>query len=297
MALGAFPLEKIVEIGSEAYKGETAAALLLNHIQNNGVPRPELVESLLKIFGAACDIGHNKWPLQIRDIIKGKSLLDVGCGSTFYGAVLRALGATSYLGVDPRVDLARNTFRSRIKKGSVKLDLNLSAVVAAIEHVEFQKAFPQGRTFDLALLHTVTEHLEDVAGTFAAIADSLQPNGRMWFLHDNFYGWSGHHLEPHSIASFDPANEEHLKYADWNHIGYAPAPDHIFSTGLNRIRIDDLKAITSEFFDILSWDEVAEKDAIKRRLDNAILERRAEYTARELLTKHVICLAQVRRRP
>jgi hypothetical protein len=145
------------------------------------------------------------------------------------------------------------------------------------------------------LMHTVTEHLADIDETFAALRRSLRPNGVMWFLHDNFYSWAGHHGEPSSRASFDAENAEHLQLADWAHLDEAGGRDARYwqQKGLNRVRLDELRQATERHFAIDSWQEVPVSSKYRDRLTAEIKSTRGKgYTERELLTKHVICQAR-----
>jgi SAM-dependent methyltransferase len=246
---------------------------------------------LFRIYSAACEVGHHIWPNQIRGLLRDKDVLDVGCGTTLYGAVIRAFGAKSYLGTDPRVSLRRNTFRNRAKRGDTRTDVTLGQVLRTIPNVAYEPvgAIEMENRFDLALLHTVTEHLMDIETAFAQIARSLRPGGRVWFLHDNYYSWTGHHMPPHSLGAYQPGDPEHEKYVDWRHVDYDAAADHPTRTNVNRIRLDDLRKVTERFFEIESWEEVRDRKAVLNRLTPEIRERLSQYTERELTTKHAIC--------
>lgn len=45
-------------------------------------------------------------------------------------------------------------------------------------------------------------------------------------------------------------NPDHQRFADWAHLTGTHAPDHYVMTKLNRLRLDEVRAITREHFDI-----------------------------------------------
>lgn len=282
--------EQIMALGQEVTAADTSAALTLSYIIHNGPQKEKTVKSLVKIYDVACEIGHDKWPQQVSSLVRSKDVLDYGCGTTLYGAVLRAHGARRYVGIDPRVDLDRTSYRSRIEKKTVKRSISLNNILAIIDNLDYYGYDIQAeQQFDVILMHTVTEHLSDVDSTFARLSQFLRPGGQMWFLHDNFYGWAGHHLAPHSVRAFDPNNPDHQRYADWAHVSN-DINDDTFGD-LNRIRLDDLKTVTSKYFDIMEWKEIREKSPVSTRLTPIIRNKLMNYSDRDLLTKHVICCA------
>lgn len=288
--------EEIEVLAAQLRRPDTAQSLLCNFLlSNEGVPQ-ESLEPLIQIFETAAKIGHFIWPDQIRNLIAGKRVIDFGCGVTLYGAVFRALGAKSYVGIEPRLDMRKTTYRSRLFKGTYKASVSLSDVCRHVPNCAYFSSAsdrPDER-YDVAVMHTVTEHLLDIESVFREVASSLAPGGQVWFLHDNFYSWAGHHMAPHSLKSFDPSNPEHHVYSDWKHVSYDPAPDHPFITNLNRIRLDELKDVTSKYFDIEEWQEVFDGSEIRKRLTDDILAALPGMTERDLMVRHVRCLATVR---
>jgi SAM-dependent methyltransferase len=295
-SLSDLPSSAIAQLGCEIGKLDSAASLLASYSYFNGPLDPGAAEVLQKGFKVACEVGHDAWPRSIRGLWPCRDVLDVGCGTTFYGAVIRALGAKSYYGVDPRFDANRRTFRSRLVKGSVKTALSVGDVTKYIPQLAYSSNIVlTPDSFDLAVAHTVTEHLLDLDGMFKGVAQALRKGGQFWFLHDNFYSWAGHHMAPNSPSAYDPSNAEHVAVADWAHVKFDAPPDHPFRTNLNRIRIDELRAIVERYFEIDSWEEVAEKSKVVSRLTRDLEKRLAPITRRELTVKHVVCLATVKK--
>jgi SAM-dependent methyltransferase len=290
-------LPRIANIAAEVRGLATAEGLLLSYLSHQAqVPNKRLV-GLLATFETAIELGHNIWPAQVRELVVGQDVLDFGCGNTFYGVVFRAVGAKSYLGVDRELDLHTRQYRSRRNKGFQKARLSVADAIAHVPRIRYEQcqSLDFSDKFDVVLMHTVTEHLMDIDQTFSSLRKALRSNGVLWFLHDNFYSWAGHHGEPSSRASFDPDNAEHLQLADWAHLDASGGRNGNYwrERGLNRIRLDELRDATERHFAIESWQEIPVSSKYRDRLTPEIRATRGSGCSdRELLTQHVICLAR-----
>lgn len=289
-----FTAQQAPTIAAQIACFDTPQSLFAHYIIHNPDANLKGSEHLFKIFSATCDVGHTILPQQIRHLLTGKDVLDFGCGTTMYGAAFRAIGARSYVGVDPVIDLARRRFRSRRLKATVNIGISLESVLLRIPRIEYYQNADilEERTFDTIILHTVTEHLHDIESLFSRFQKALNPGGSIWFLHTNFHSWSGHHQDPKSPKDFDPQNPEHLKYSDWAHLAFDASPDHVFHTQFNRLRIDELRDLTERYFTIVEWTAVEDSKAVQARLTPEIEQRHSGFSRSELLTKQVICLAQ-----
>ncbi len=105
--------------------------------------------------------------------LRGKNVVDVGCGDGTYTAVLRAKGGASHvLGIDPAAKAIERARR----------------LYDGVEGLEFRTGLAgdlvrEGRRFDVAVYRGVIHHVGDPPGEIAAalgLADSvflLEPNG------------------------------------------------------------------------------------------------------------------------
>jgi SAM-dependent methyltransferase len=290
---------RIASMAAEVRELTTAEGLLLSYLSHQAQVAEKRLTGLLATFEAAVELGHNIWPAQIRELVAGRDVLDFGCGNTFYGMVFRAIGVKSYLGVDHELDLQTRQYRSRRSKGFHKARLSVADAIAHVPNIRYERSncVNASESFDVVLMHTVTEHLMDIDCAFAQLREALRPNGAIWFLHDNFYSWAGHHGEPSSRASFDPENAEHLQLADWAHLDESGGRDADYwrQRGLNRIRLDELRAATERHFVIENWQETPVSSKYRDRLTPEVRAARGNgCTDRELLTQHVICLGRKR---
>ena len=145
--------------------------------------------------------------------------------------------------------------------------------------------------FDLIVLHNVTEHLLNIETVLEGVRERLEPNGKILYRHHSFHSWNGHHLPPRTVDQIDESDPAQRELMDWNHLTFDPPEGHYIRRGLNKIRLDELKALTERLFDIELWEEIpATERAGLGRLTPEILARHPQYTERELTVKNVICV-------
>jgi SAM-dependent methyltransferase len=244
--------------------------------------------------------GYMNWANTIQDHVRGKSVLDVGCVPGLHGFGYLAAGADSYLGLDPIIDLDRDRLKN-LEARSAKMPFGwtpaeLSAMFEPWTVLPTAIGdLPDERAFDIAVMHNVTEHLMDIEGVFAEIARRLKPGGKLLYNHHNFYSWNGHHLPPKRVSAIDLSDPAQREMVDWGHVEYDPAPDHYVARGLNRIRLDDILALTERWFVIETREEKPSRpETGLGRLTDAIRRRYPYLTDRDFETQNLLCVATVR---
>lgn len=242
------------------------------------------------------------WPKRIQDQVRGKRVLDVGCGFGAYGMGFMVAGATEYTGIDPAMDVdsprARNKrTRSWDTMGVTPRQIEealpaIRLIQSAVEDVDLEKRF------DTVALHNVTEHFLQLEKSLAAVAQLCHEDTNVVFHHHNYYSWNGHHLQPNRPEQFDESDPSHREIADWRHINIVPdlPPDHSIITGLNRVRLDEFRSALDRHFDIVGWEEMPSPPSALDRLTPEVVERVREavpdITERELTTKTVLGVAK-----
>ena len=251
------------------------------------------------LIARAYEFGYLGWPSKVREFVARKDILDVGCGPGLHGIGYIVAGAKSYLGLDPivkpDVDRVKNLV-ARTKEPFGWTPNQISEIIApwhvspaAVGDIELV------RRFDVATLHNVTEHLHDLENIFADIALRLRKGGKILYNHHNYYCWNGHHLPPKTIAQIDISDPAQLEMIDWGHVEYAPKPEHYIARGLNRVRLDEIIAITEKYFEVEVIEEIPSRaDTGANRVSNEIRQRYPYLQDRDLLTQNLFCLATVR---
>ena len=80
---------------------------------------------------------------------------------------------------------------------------------------------------------------------------------------------------------------------DWGHVGYEPEPEHYIARGLNRIKLDDILALTAKYFDIVTADEVLSRpETGLGRLTDTVRQRHPDLTDRDFETQNLFCVAR-----
>lgn len=252
-----------------------------------------------RIITRAFDYGYIGWPSKVREIVHGKSVLDIGCGPGLHGVGYLAAGATSYVGADPIIKLDKDRVKDLSRKTKAEFgwtpeemnDLipNWKVVPSTVEDLD------PDMKFDLVTLHNVTEHLHGLEGAFKSAAAALKPGGKILYNHHNFYSWNGHHLPPKTVKQIDLTDESQSEMVDWGHVEYDPAPEHYIARGLNRIRLDDIIALTESYFEIELLEEIQSSENVGAgRLTDSIRARYPSLTDRDFLTQNLFCLARVK---
>jgi SAM-dependent methyltransferase len=259
---------------------------------------PEAAKELnAKMISRAVDFGYLSWPRRIRESVKGKDVLDIGCGTGLHSIGYVVVGVKSYTGVDPRIKLDLDRAKNLRTRQWEVFGYTPRDVVEQFKRVELISEnfenIDKGRKFDVVVLHNVTEHLINIDNVLTSAATMLRKSGKIIFNHHNFYAWNGHHHHPKTIDQIDPTDPEQENYLDWAHIRWTPPEDHYFWRGLNKIKLDQLKTLVESHFEIKVWDEIPSNARNGgKRLTNEIVARFPELTRRDLAIHNAFCIAQ-----
>lgn len=275
------------------------AALAYFHFSKD--PKKALRNYDPDLIRASVEFDYVSWPKRIQNYIRGGSVLDLGCGYGGYGVGFLIAGATSYTGLDPVMDLDSTRTRNKRTRQPAELLITpreISQRLPAIHLVQGKaEDLKPGTKYDVISLHNVTEHLMQLEYIFGELTGFLKPKGKVIFTHHNYYCWNGHHQKPIWPSQLDLDDPEHQQLYDWRHIKFAEtAPnDHYVRTHLNRIRLQDIKALTRKHFEIEVWDEMESTPETLARLTPKIIKdankRMPGLTENELTTNLVFCVA------
>lgn len=252
------------------------------------------------VLKQAYDFGYMHWAARVQEHVQGKSVLDVGCGPGLHGLGYLTAGAKSYVGLDPIIKLDKDRVKN-LKQKSAKMPFGwtpaqLNALIGPFTvSPEAVGDLPEEGVFDIAVMHNVTEHLHQIESVFADIAKRLKPGGELLYLHHNYYAWNGHHCAPKNVAAIDLSDPGQRELIDWGHVSFDPPQEHYIARGLNRIRLDEIIALTEKYFDI----EIAEERPSKPktglgRLTDEIRQAHPHLDDRDFETQNLFCIARVK---
>ena len=258
--------------------------------------RPELIR-------LAAEYNQLKWGRNARRHIRGKDILDLGCGHTLHSVGFLVYGARSYFGIDPGLKLdepcirRHGRFRTAVANSSLTLNDVARSLPAARYAPLLLSEVLAGEKFDVIFMHNVTEHLLQIDEVFAGLPSRLRPGGKIIYRHHNYACWNGHHQRPRTLDEIAPDEMEQQNYLDWAHLDFDPLRHPPVARNLNRIRPPELRAITEKYFDVIHWRFLASKrEQGAARLTEAILARHPGYAREELLTQAIDCVATVKQR-
>jgi SAM-dependent methyltransferase len=277
------------------YTRDRRLAAVAAYVTNPRVSAKE-AERLAPLSVRLFDLGYLKWPETLSRDVSDRDVLDIGCGIGAHAVGFILAGARSYTGVDPHMDDRRQGLRNNHSGEWTRLDWSADEIMTWTPRIRLRCAdvadLPVEDRFDVAVLHNVTEHVPDLEAVLAPTAEHLRQGGLLIFNHHNFFSWNGHHRPPKTVDQVDAATPEDQAFADWGHVGFKPPPGHMFLRKLNRLRIAEVRAITSRYFDILDWQLIPSTlEQGAGRLTDEIRARYPYLSPQDFLTQHVFCRA------
>jgi len=250
----------------------------------------------------ALELGYLRWPKALAKWCRGKDVVDVGCGMGLHGIGFLLEGAATYTGVDPLIKTKSGVLKNLHSGKRLDCGWTPERLMERMERFRMIRGISnelEGKMlFDVATLHNATEHLTDLPGVFASVARLLRPGGRLIFSHHNWFSWNGHHQEPKTTGRIDPDNMEQRRFLDWEHLSGTHPPDHYVMTKLNRLRLDEVRAITGQHFEIeyeRSFPSTPNQGA--GRLTDAIRARHPALRETDFTTQSLFCVARRKARP
>ncbi|WP_183094027.1 methyltransferase domain-containing protein [Nocardioides stalactiti] len=218
------------------------------------------------------------WPKRIQEYVRGKSVLDVGCGFGGFGVGFLIAGASSYAGLDPAMDLDSTRAKNKRVRQWDDMGVTPRQIQEALPAIRLFQSSSEDKsfdeTFDTIALHNVTEHLMQLEEVFAGLVRLCKPDTNVVFHHHNYYCWNGHHMAPNQPAQLKPDDAKQQTLYDWRHVwakDQLPESSYVFSN-LNQVRLDELRTIVEKYFDIVRWDEIPSSKPTLDRLTPEIMD-------------------------
>ncbi|WP_183098436.1 methyltransferase [Nocardioides pelophilus] len=242
------------------------------------------------------------WPKRIQEYVRGRSVLDVGCGFGGFGMGFLIAGATSYAGLDPAMPLDSTRAKNKRVRQWDDMGITPREIAEQLPAIRLFQSTSEDlsfdETFDTIALHNVTEHLMQLDEVFRGLVRLCKPDTNLVFHHHNYYCWNGHHLAPNQPAQLKVDDPKQQLVYDWRHINAVPdlPENHYILNNLNRVRLDELRELTERYFEIDRWDEIPSSMATLDRLTPEIVDRVREAVPdiqeRELTVNAVLAVAR-----
>jgi len=143
----------------------------------------------LKDQAPNCEIKINETIYDIKDVCRGKKVVDIGCGYGKNKKIVESVGG-EWIGVEP-------------------FEGGAHTVVGDAENLPFED-----NSFDVAIMDAVLEHIPDVGKAFSEVARVLKPGGLfigyVAFM-ECFHEISYSHLSFKALEHYSNINEMKLK--------------------------------------------------------------------------------------
>lgn len=244
--------------------------------------------------------------------VKGKKILDLGCGKTFWLTLLLASDGADALGVDTELTTPQRTpgkYLRLLRENGIERtartlawDLLFASRYYRRLGVEFGKPlrFDQVRlaridgtrlpvpdgSLDHVVSHEVLEHVREVPEVLREVRRALKPDGLAYLYVHHFTSLSG----GHHIAWKHPDEAPSRVVPPWDHLRerrFAHVP-----SWLNQIRARDYRTMIEAELDIVEWRWLPKEGELL--LTPQIRAELADYDEDELLHKGFVIIARPR---
>ena len=248
--------------------------------------------------------------------MKGKAVLDVGCGQRYQLTLLFQTFGSSAVGIDIDLvgpSLAFPTKYARLwasdgprralqvlvrdilgyDRAYYRALEHESAMCLSFDQVDIrrmsasQMTFPDA-TFDAVVSTLVFEHIVDVPGAVRELARVLKEHGLIYIIVHLYTSLSG----GHHPAWVDAMRQRTPAFVQpWDHLRKNSSPVPVY---LNKLRLRDYLGVFGEHFDILDLKYEYEHEQF---LTPALERELAQYTRQELLCRRLHMIGRKRPSP
>jgi SAM-dependent methyltransferase len=244
--------------------------------------------------------------------LRGRRVLDLGCGKTFWLTLLLASDGADVIGVDTEVTDPRRSpgkYLRLMRTNGLERTLRtltwdllfagpyyrrLEAEYGAALAFDRVRMLPTDgsrlpvpdKSLDWIVSHEVLEHVRDLTGVVRELKRALKPDGRTYLYVHHFTSLSG----GHHIAWKHPDTSPSRKVPPWDHLRSRQFTD--IPSWLNGVRAHEYRALIEAELEILEWRWLPrEGEAL---LTPAIRAELGKYSEEELLHKGFIVIARPR---
>ena len=244
--------------------------------------------------------------------VRGKRVLDLGCGKTFWLTLLLASAGADAIGIDTEATDSQRTLKKYLRllrENGVERALrtlvwdmlfarpyyrHLAKAYGAplrFDRVETRRTdgdrlpVPDG-SVDWVISHEVIEHIRDLPAVIGEIRRVLSPEGKAYLYVHHFTSLSG----GHHIAWKHPDTAPSKKVPPWDHLRARSYP--LIPSWLNGVRAHEYREMFERELEILEWHWLPKEG--EALLTPEIRAELSGYEENELLHKGFIVVARAR---
>ena len=243
------------------------------------------------------------------DSLKGKRVLDVGCGKSMWLSLLLHSSGANLTGIDTEVPKATRGIKKYIEilgkngleraartfvwdvfyaKPYYKKLAEVSGLKLKFDDLDVRQdsAYElqfEDNTFDVIVSHEVLEHIPDMEATAKELHRVMKPGAITHLYVHNYASVSG----GHHIAWKYPDTEPSDTVPAWDHLRENKYPD--IPSWINRLRVNKYREAFEAYFDIKAW--VSSEEEGRKLLTPEIRNELSDYSEEELLTKGFTIIA------
>lgn len=197
----------------------TAGTLALRYAAFHGLPNDEEFRRLHTALQSCIELNLPTLAEGFASLVPGARIIEIDSTLMPNAALMRALGAQSYVGRIDEADRTRRSYRNPLTMARVRS----SFAVADLERLDPAVSFVEeigpnlDRSADLVIARPEpTAKALDVA--ISTGLGLLKPGGRLILHWRNPRSWSGHGRAPQTVAEINPQDAEQAKVLDWAHL-------------------------------------------------------------------------------
>lgn len=199
--------------------GATASTLALRYSAFHGLPDDGKFRRLYAVLQSCIELDLPTLAEGFALLVPGARIIEIDAKLMVNAALMRALGAGSYIGCIGEADRIRRSYRNPLKMARVRSSL----AVADLEELDPAVSFVErlgrefGRSADLVIARPepTAEALDHAIDSGLAL---LKPGGRLILHWRNPRSWSGHGRTPQTVAQINPQDADQAKVVDWAHL-------------------------------------------------------------------------------
>lgn len=144
---------------------------------NNGVGGKARGRFAPQLIRRTLELEYIRWPKRLQPHVRGRDVLDVGCGMGLHGVGFVVAGVRSYTGCDPILSLDSDVVKNLRTGQRDSCGWTPRQMMASFPQLRYLPGevndLATSEQWDVVVLHNTTEHLIGIAQVFALLCGAL----------------------------------------------------------------------------------------------------------------------------